>query len=217
MLTLALALLDLTLALALDKTHYLVQRRSALNVFATFVIVPVPVVARNLPEETGASGNQRGLSSALVPIVQMRESIDRARKSIPDITQVQSILHDDLPKSERDFKRTFDEFSDAVSYKQRFLDSNAFLVYYTKGYDGPNRPSIEQDVNLRQTNQYGARNDAWNALDDARAEVTYLLENSDSDTADLQKYLASTVAAFDTYLSLVPQEVLAEANQLLLR
>jgi hypothetical protein len=43
----------------------------------------------------------------------------------------------------------FDEHSEGISYKQQFLDQNAFLVYYTKGFDGPGRPSIEDEDSNR--------------------------------------------------------------------
>ena len=42
-----------------------------------------------------------------------------------------------LPREEKAFKRVFDEYSDAVDYKTKFMDQNAFLVYYTRGFDGP--------------------------------------------------------------------------------
>ena len=45
-----------------------------------------------------------------------------------------------IPADEMTFKRVFDAYSVPVNYKQKFLDSNAFLVYYSKGFDG-GRPS----------------------------------------------------------------------------
>lgn len=50
-----------------------------------------------------------------------------------------------VPTSEKEFKRLFDEFSEGISYKQQFLDKNAFVVYYTQGFDGPGRPSIDTE------------------------------------------------------------------------
>ena len=49
------------------------------------------------------------------------------------------------PKDEKSLKRLFDEYSSDVSYKQKYMDSNAFVVYYTKGFDGKDRPNIEDD------------------------------------------------------------------------
>ena len=54
-----------------------------------------------------------------------------------------------IPLIEKDFKKLFDEHSEGISYKQQFLDQNAFLVYYTKGFDGPGRPSIEEEDSNR--------------------------------------------------------------------
>ena len=44
---------------------------------------------------------------------------------------------------------------------QKYKDSNAFVVYYTQGFDGAGRPSIEAradaEVIERRTRQYGYR------------------------------------------------------------
>ena len=103
------------------------------NVFLTG-----PSLARNLPEYNGAIGNKRGTVEALVPIVKMRNQLSDANKQINDFKTLKNILNG-IPNEEKAFKRIFDEFSLDVSYKQRYLDSNAFLVYYTKGFDGINR------------------------------------------------------------------------------
>lgn len=81
-----------------------------------------------MPIDEGASGKARSDVTALVPIVRMRGDVAAALAALPVLDQV-SVRLEAVPARERDFKRLFDEFSDAVSYKQRFLDANAFLVW----------------------------------------------------------------------------------------
>jgi hypothetical protein len=116
-----------------------------------------------------------------------------------------------IPSSEQDFKRLFDAYSDPVSYKQKFLDQNAFLVYYTKGFDGPGRANIEEGVNERQTLQFGARNEVWIAWENFLVELKFI---DDADN-DLSKYLADTTRAIDSYLRLAPVADVKEAQQTL--
>lgn len=57
----------------------------------------------------------------------------------------------------------------------------------------------------RQNKQYGYRNEAWIGVDDARAEVAYLLKNpGETDVSDLTKALADAKAALANYVSLAP-------------
>jgi hypothetical protein len=106
-----------------------------------------------------------------------------------------------IPTTEQSFKSIFDAYSDPISYKQRFVDQNAFLVYYTKGFDGPGRPSMESDLPVKQTFQYGARNDAWNAWDDFLAELTFQRKNpKEADPEDLSKLIGRAITAIDSYL-----------------
>ena len=97
------------------------------------------------------------------------------------------------------------------------MDQNGFLVYYTQGYDGPNRPSIEQedDNTLREKAQFGARNDAWVGFDEALSEVEYLLKNpTDTDLSDLKKSLRLVSKALTEYVSLDNPEIIQEAMKL---
>ena len=76
---------------------------------------------------------------------------------------------------------TMNEVTQDVLLSQLAIrDGNAFLVYYTQGFDGPGRPSIEQDSaqQVTQKAQFGLRNDAWVAVDAARSEVQYLRSQS---------------------------------------
>lgn len=169
------------------------------------------VITKNLPDSTGATGTNRGLLTALLPINGMRLTVAAAEKMIflspPSLNDCEDLLNK-LPGSEKEFKRLFDEYSEGISYKQQYLDKNAFVVYYTKGFDGPSRPSIEADDpnSIKQSQQYGYRNDAWVAVDDARSEISYLLEQSSQDLTDLKKSLREAVKAFDGYLSLIPAD-----------
>lgn len=63
-----------------------------------------------------------------------------------------------------------------------------------------------------QMKQFGFRNDAWIAVDEARAEVAYLLSEGSSDTSDLSKALVSADKAFADYLALANSDTLAEAR-----
>lgn len=71
---------------------------------------------------------------------------------------------------------------------------------------------------LKEKGQFGARNDAWVAVDDARGEVSYLLEfkNEKINTKDLKKYLVSASKAFTDYLSYDTPDLIKEAEILLL-
>jgi hypothetical protein len=61
--------------------------------------------ARNIPEYTGASGNARGKTSSLIPILRMQAIVEAALESSTslDCTQKLSLI----PSSERDFKRYY--------------------------------------------------------------------------------------------------------------
>ena len=224
---------------------------AAAVVFATTIFssdnekMQFTALARNLPEYNGATGAKRGTAAALQPILKMNENIDKALEFVSlksnnfpygcvnNGGNICKVVYQFLDSSEKDFKRLFDEYSEGVSYKQQYLDKNAFLVYYTQGFDGVNRESIESDSDgsmAKMTMQYGYRNDAWVAMNDAISELKYIQEtlqsmsNSDSDgtyniieesKTDLIKALKSTSLSIQQYISLVPSEQLAEAKSLL--
>ena len=199
--------------------------------------------ARNMPVSNGADTSKVGTVSALIPIVELRsdlralqETLREEKKNNVDgqlntITKTKTSFSftkaegksATIPIVEKDFKRLFDAYSDQVSYKQKFLDQNAFLVYYTGGYDGAGREKLEKNpVNERQTLQFGARNEAWIGWDDFLAEWGYFSSssrrsNSDDDIEDsfseLMKYLSNIIEAVDRYLRLSPSQDL-EAVQL---
>jgi len=84
---------------------------------------------------------------------------------------------------------------------------------YTKGYDGPGRPNIEDDAaNNIQTLQYGARNDAWSAMDDVFVEFEYGQRSGDSDAGELAALVQKVMLALDAYLSLAPAADLEKAS-----
>jgi hypothetical protein len=116
------------------------------------------------------------------------------------------LLHS-IPTKEKDFKNLFDAYSTPVSYKQKFLNNNAFLVYYTQGYDGPNRPNIEDlsESELLQEAQYGSRNDCWTAWSELVSELDYAATSGDS--SEVGKLLDATISAVDAYIKLAPNQV----------
>ncbi len=103
--------------------------------------------------------------------------------------------------------------------------SATFCVYiltcisdYTKGFDGPGRPNIEDDAeNSIQTMQYGARNDAWSALDDLYVELEYGQRSSDSDAREVVALTKKVTLALSAYLSLAPVADVEQASASLLR
>mmetsp|Transcript_22850 Transcript_22850/g.32219 ORF Transcript_22850/g.32219 Transcript_22850/m.32219 type:complete len:223 (-) Transcript_22850:128-796(-) len=138
-----------------------------------------PASAANLPQTKNVDLSKTGTIETLIPIVVMRSSFLDLKSMITptDEDHVSSLLSNNaasnilsslkkiVPSTENEFKMIFDRYSDPVSYKQKFMDQNAFLVYYTKGFDGPGRPSIESGEDPKQIFQYGARNDVWVAYD----------------------------------------------------
>jgi len=183
------------------------QRRRYLNHFVTsgcvgrFLLGGLEASASNLPESTGVDLSNVGTIETLIPILAMKSSLDQLKlQLVQSPTSTLTIDTTTIPSNELTFKRIFDAYSDPVSYKQKFLDQNAFLVYYTKGFDGPGRPNIEADVNLRQTEQFGLRNEAWIAWHNFLDEVPFL---QDPDN-DCLTYLNDTIRAIDAYILLAP-------------
>ena len=88
--------------------------------------------------------------------------------------------------------------------------------YYTKGFDGPNRQSIEiEDPQQKlQTAQYGSRNDAWVGVDEAKSEIEYLQgETPPLDFKDLKMALTDASKAFKYYISLASSDQVEIARQ----
>ena len=85
---------------------------------------------------------------------------------------------------------------------------------YTKGFDGPGRPNIEDDANAIQTLQYGARNDAWLKMDDLFVELEYGQKSSDSElvVGELISLIQKVTLALDAYLSLAPAADVEQAS-----
>lgn len=183
--------------------------------------------AANLPQNNGADLSRTGSIETLIPVIKMRRSIINAQTLLststgvvpPEkCTKILKELSQYIPREEAPFKRIFDEYSTPVSYKQKFLDQNAFLVYYSKGFDGPGRPNIENtgDVtNSIQTLQYGFRNEAWSAIDDVFTELEFGAKSSESDVndKDLGVLISKALVAFDSYLSYAPEIDLSEASE----
>ena len=164
------------------------------------VLLPRKSCARNLPLPTGAGFDKTGTVQALMPIVRLRQSLNGPVLNLPYV----------IPRDEQTFKRLFDEYSDPVSYKQKFLDQNAFIVYYTRGFDGPNRPLIEEDLPEKQMLQYGARNEAWVSWEGLQVELEFAQKHPNDDN-DVDKYLVMLIAAVDAYLQLAPPDHVQQA------
>jgi hypothetical protein len=181
-------------------------------------VEPLPVHARNLPEPSTADTSKTGTVEAMIPVVLLEKQLGKIKSSLEADANLGSLKNIDgllwnIPFEEKTFKAIFDAYSDPVSYKQKFLDQNAFLVYYSKGFDGPDRPNIESDLPVKQTLQLGARNDARVAWDDFLAELDFARSNS-SDQEDLLKPLSKTIGAVEEYLRLSPPDDLAKANDI---
>lgn len=194
---------------------------------------PGRTFASNIPKSNGANLSKVGTVETLLPLVQLRSilmecatlldevevSPTAGSKTIKVTTKLSTLL-DRIPQEESKLKKIFDEYSDTVSYKQRYLDQNAFLVYYTRGFDGPRRPTMEQsNENDKQTLQYGARNDVWVSLEDIISTLNYYSWNTidprDEQEAlqDMKVSFHTAISAMDSYLDLVPQGQLMEAEK----
>ena len=190
---------------------------------AALLSKPNRALARNLPQSTGADISNTGTLATLIPIVQLRNNVRQWQSDITKNNESASFrrnlpsLPTALPRDETSFKRILDNYSDPVSYKQKFVDQNAFLVYYTKGFDGPGRPSLEDDLPVKQTLQYGARNDAWVAWEEVLSEYDFAQRQQQKgdewDEEDVFKPLHRVLQALDAYLSLAPNEDLQEAQK----
>ena len=209
-------------------------------IFGTTSVIMMPSLASaaNLPESTVADLSRTGSIETLTPILKMQRNLVNAKSHLvpteasssslvpaEQCTLILQSLIANIPRDEKAFKRIFDSYSTPVSYKQKFLDQNAFLVYYTKGFDGPGRPSIESGddaTNSVQTMQYGARNDAWAGMDDLFVELEFGgsnkgKENGDGVSArdDLMELVNKVIISFDEYLSYAPESDVKEARSLL--
>lgn len=120
-----------------------------------------------------------------------------------DVANTKSVQ---IPINEASFKRIFDEYSTPISYKQQYLNNNAFLIYYTKGYDGRNRPNIETCDNsmMLQTIQYGLRNDIWIKWDELINELQYQISDNDTNVQELITLLQQTIQILNQYLDQTP-------------
>lgn len=195
------------------------KRRQFLQHVTTCLVLPPIASASNLPSSTGSDFSKTGSIDAVTPIVAIQYTVLSAKsrlvKSVVSSEICSSLLQSILkrvPREEKAFKRIFDDYSTPVSYKQKFLDQNAFLVYYTKGFDGPGRPKIEEgDMNTLQTQQYGSRNDAWTAIDELFVELEFGERSKGSDDAlsskeELVALFDKVLIALDSYLGLIPTD-----------
>jgi hypothetical protein len=199
-----------------------VDRRRALHtIFGGAVSIsiwssPLPSAqARNLPEPPTVDTSKAGTVEALVPVVKLQQNMFNIQSSLEagaSANELDNLLRS-VPIDEKGFKGIFDAYSDPVSYKQKFLDQNAFLVYYSKGFDGPNRPNIESDLPVKQTIQFGARNDAWIFWYDFLAEVDFAKKHLESSNqADMLNPLTKAMDAVGEYLRQSPREDVAKAK-----
>lgn len=186
-----------------------------------------PCRAANLPTSTGADMSKTGTLEKLIPLVAMEEALMTAKQdllkarddsgvSADTIKTISKVLASSIPPEQTLFKRKFDEYSEPVSYKQKFMDQNAFLVYYTKGFDGPNRPPMESSTGPipLQSIQYGLRNDAWTNYDELLSEISFFSPSDSSSTIeDILKPLDNCIASFEAYLSYSPAADVVDARR----
>lgn len=195
----------------------------------TFLSSPPAVLAANLPPSTGADLKRTGSIDTLRPIVAIEFSLIDAKLYLTKSNEVITpescttllrLLTETIPRDEIMFKRIFDAYSTPVSYKQNFMDKNAFLVYYTKGYDGPNRPGLEEDdTNSIQTVQYGYRNDVWEGMENLFVELEFYKSKSNDNDATLNSkgelinFIDKVLMSMHSYLQLSPAADLDEARR----
>jgi len=143
--------------------------------------------------------------SSLQPIVDLETSIIKAKNAMT-VGDALSYLRG-VPLEEKQFKAPFDAFAAPLSYKDKFKNNNAFLVYYTGGFDGPGRPNIEvaTTTELVQQKRNGFRNDAWFFFDEAKAELEFLRQQGyggNSVSKDAVLSLDKAAEALSSYISL---------------
>ena len=209
------------------------RRRDMLQriMFSTSACFNSPLIASaaNMPTNTGADLSKTGSIDTLIPIVAIKNTLQSTKSTINNAAVSSSPVSPEtcknllqslsaIPRDEITFKRLFDSYSTQVSYKQKFLDQNAFLVYYSKGFDGTGRPNIEEDTNTIQTLQYGSRNDAWAAMDDLFVELEFgkkakANDSSLSTNEELIALIEKVSNAVDSYLSLAPVEDVTDAKR----
>ena len=197
----------------------------------TFLSSPSAVLAANLPPPTGADLKRTGSIDTLRPIVAIEFSLINAKLYLTksnmaitpeSCTTLLRLLTETIPRNEIMFKRIFDAYSTPVSYKQKFMDQNAFLVYYTKGYDGRGRPGLEEDdTNSIQTLQYGYRNDTWDGMENLFVELEFYSSKSKNDSdvtlnskGELIDLFDKVLISLQAYLQLSPVADLDEARRL---
>ena len=184
-----------------------------------------PCSAANLPTSTGADMSRTGTLEKLIPLVAMENALMSAKQTFlkasddsaitaDTIEAISKVLASSIPPEQTLFKRKFDEYSEPVSYKQKFMDQNALLVYYTKGFDGPNRPPMESSADPipLQSIQYGLRNDAWTNYDELLSELSFFSPSS-STIDDILKPLDNCIASFEAYFSVAPASDVADARR----
>lgn len=187
---------------------------------------PLKAAASNLPESTGADFSKTGSPEKLAPILAMKEDLDEVQKKLIEnqspsstqqlLEQLKKILENSIPEDEKAFKRIFDEYSQPVSYKQKYMDSNAFLIYYTKGFDGVGRPSIESGDEIPlQTLQYGARNECWTSYDDLITEIKFGIKDGSTELGELKLFLDKSISSWNNYIGLAPRSTIEKAEELL--
>jgi len=197
----------------------------------TFLSSPSTVLAANLPPPTGADLKRTGSIDTLRPIIAIELSLINAKLYLTksnmaitpeSCTTLLRLLTETIPRNEIKFKRIFDAYSTPVSYKQKFMDQNAFFVYYTNGYDGPKRPGLEEDdTNSIQTLQYGYRNDTWDGMENLFVELEFYGSKSKYDNnvtltskGELIDLIDKVLISLQAYLQLSPIADLDEARRL---
>jgi len=189
-----------------------ISRRQAFDhaILVSTMIPSWPTQARNLPEDNGADLSNVGTVQALLPIIDIEQVLSTMQSTLTTSPPGILLLPSSIPTNELQFKKIFDAYSIPVTYKQKFRNNNAFLVYYTQGYDGPNRPNLEDlsERELLQQEQYGARNECWLAWNELVNEVEYVTRSGDYSTSDeLGLLLNTTIAAVTAYLTLAPNQM----------
>ena len=212
-------LLPVALGLAFPCEGWTLQgmsRRRVLAQTTSIVAVSVPAYAKNLPEVSSSVDLRKtGTIETLIPVIRLQENLRKLETAISLNKPIDALIQW-IPREEEEFKNVLDAYSDPVSYKQRYADQNAFLIYYSKGFDGPNRETFEDGLPVKQTLQYGARNDAWVAYESFLVELGFQTKHpEDQNVVDLLQPLHQALSAVDSYICEAPPSDVDKANKLL--
>ncbi|CAM9567841.1 unnamed protein product [Chrysoparadoxa australica] len=205
--------------------HLLSRRQTLVLTAASLLAIPAsPARAVSL---TQASSKQKlpATIAALAHVLKVKTLLEDGAAAVKgrDLALARKTLAS-VPEATK-LKAVFDAYAGPVSYSTRVKENNAFLIYYTGGYDGTGRAKLgsreeeEQDPSIaRQAEQYGLRNEVIFQLAEANSLLDFVSSSGPDEQelpelAELQEALASAVTSIDKFLALASPDDLRQAAE----